>query len=508
MSQTLSDNKEKTQKFTLSTDNYGMYIDGEWRQASDGATLAAFDPAHGTPLAQIPDATEQDVHDATKAARAAFSGWADTPVPARSQALLDIADLIEANVQYLATVESLDNGKPIRETSNADIPLAVDHFRYFAGCMRADEGASTMIDKNTLNIILREPLGVIGQIVPWNFPFLMAAWKLAPALVAGNTIVFKPSSATSLSVLELARLIDEAGILPKGVFNVITGAGSRAGEYILHADVDKLAFTGSTEVGRKVAMAAAEKIIPATLELGGKSANVFFDDADPQTAVNGVEMGILFNQGQVCSAGSRIFVQQSKLDDFMNLLKDSFSKVQIGDPLDPATEMGAQINGTQLDKILTYVEIGREEGAEVAIGGERINDGEMGKGVYMAPTLLVGNNDMRVAREEIFGPVGVVIPFKDEDDVVAMANDSAYGLGGGVFSKSLERAIRVATRVRTGRIWVNQYNSFPAGAPFGGYKESGIGRETHKMILDAYQQTKNILVNLSAEPAGLPFAAK
>ncbi|MDK9643467.1 aldehyde dehydrogenase family protein [Propionibacterium freudenreichii] len=486
-------------------DTYGMYIGGEWRQASDGATINAFNPANGSALATIPDATQPDVDDAVRAARAAFLGWAETPVQARSRAMLDIADLIQDNLDFLATVESMDNGKPIRETSNADIPLSVDHFRYFAGVMRADEGAATMIDQNTLNIILREPLGVIGQIVPWNFPFLMAAWKLAPALVSGNTVVFKPSSATSLSVLELARLVDEAGILPTGVFNVITGSGGKSGEYLQHADVDKLAFTGSTEVGRRIALAAAEKIIPATLELGGKSASVFFDDADPDVALNGVEMGILFNRGQVCSAGSRIFVQQSVMDDFMARLTNSFENVKIGDPLDPSTQMGAQIDERQLDKILEYVDLGKQEGASLAVGGQRVTTGDLGKGVFMEPTLLVGDNDMRVAREEIFGPVGVVIPFKDEDDVVRMANDSIYGLGGGVFSKSLERAIRVATRVRTGRIWVNQYNAFPAGAPFGGYKNSGIGRETHKMILDAYQQTKNILVNLSGQPVGLPY---
>ncbi|WP_084343697.1 aldehyde dehydrogenase family protein [Piscicoccus intestinalis] len=366
--------------------------------------------------------------------------------------------------------------------------------------------SATMLDTNTLNMILREPLGVIGQIVPWNFPFLMGAWKLAPALVAGNTVVFKPSSSTSLSILELARLIDEAGILPPGVLNVITGSGSKSGSYLLKADVDKLAFTGSTEVGRSIALAAAEKIIPATLEFGGKSANVFFDDADPEVAVNGVEMGILFNQGQVCSAGSRIFIQEKVLDDFMNRLTDSFNDVRVGDPLDPQTQMGAQINETQLKKILGYVEIGAAEGAKVAVGGQRYTEGALAQGAFMQPTLMVGNNDMRVAQEEIFGPVGVVIPFKDEDEVVDMANNSPYGLGGGVFSRSLERAIRVATRVRTGRVWVNQYNAFPAGAPFGGYKESGIGRETHKMILDTYQQTKNILVNLSGAPAGLPYA--
>lgn len=495
-----------SEKHELSRDHFGLYIGGEWREASGGQTLDAENPATGDPLAQIADATKEDVDAAAAAARAAFAGWAKKPVAERSQAMLDIADLIEENLQYLATVESLDNGKPIRETSAADVPLAVDHFRYFAGCMRADEGAATMLDPNTLNIILREPLGVIGQIVPWNFPFLMGAWKLAPALVAGNTVVFKPSSATSLSILELARLIDEAGILPKGVLNVVTGSGSRAGDYLQKADVDKLAFTGSTEVGRQIALAAAEKIIPATLELGGKSANVFFDDADPEVAVNGVQMGILFNQGQVCSAGSRIFIQQKVLDDFMNRLTESFAAVKMGDPLDPATEMGAQINVSQLEKIVGYVDVGREEGARIAVGGKRATEGALAKGAFMEPTLMVGTNDMRVAQEEIFGPVGVVIPFKDEDEVVEMANNSPYGLGGGVFSRSLERAIRVATRVRTGRIWVNQYNAFPAGAPFGGYKESGIGRETHKMILDAYQQTKNILVNLSGSPAGLPFA--
>ena len=492
---------------TTIQDSYGLYIDGAWRPAADGAELDSFNPATAERLAAIADATRQDVDAAAAAARRAFEGWARTPVADRSKALLDIADLVEANAEHLATVESLDNGKPIRETSGADLPLAIDHFRYFAGCMRADEGAATMIDPGTLSIILREPLGVIGQIVPWNFPFLMAAWKLAPALVAGNTVVFKPSSATSLSVLELARLIDEAGILPAGVLNVITGTGGRSGEYLKTADVDKLAFTGSTEVGRGIGLAAAEKIIPATLELGGKSANIFFDDADLDVAVNGLQMGILFNQGQVCSAGSRIFVQDSCLDRFMTAFTDAFAAVKVGDPLDPQTQMGSQINERQLAKILDYVEIGKAEGAEIAAGGSRYTQGPLARGAFMQPTLFVGRNDMRIAREEIFGPVGVVIPFKDEDDVIAMANDSDYGLGGGVFSSDLGRALRVATGVRTGRVWINQYNAFPAGAPFGGYKDSGIGRETHKMILDAYQQTKNILVNLAPGAAGMPFGA-
>ena len=486
-------------------DGYGLYIDGRWRPASDGATLESHDPATTERLATIADATRQDVDAAVSAARTAFGAWSRSSVAERSGTLLAIADLIEENLDHLARVESLDNGKPIRETSGADLPLSVDHFRYFAGCMRADEGSANMLDAGTLNIILREPLGVVGQIVPWNFPFLMAAWKLAPALVAGNTVVFKPSSATSLSVLELTRLIDEAGLLPAGVLNVITGSGDRSGEYLTTSDVDKLAFTGSTEVGRGIGLAAAQRIISATLELGGKSANIFFDDADPDQAVNGVQMGILFNQGQVCSAGSRIFVQASGLDRFMEALEAAFSAVRVGDPLDPATQMGAQINEKQLAKILDYVEIGRSEGAEIVTGGSRYESGPLARGAFMRPTLMLGRNDMRVAREEIFGPVGVVIPFEDEDEVIAMANDSDYGLGGGVFSSNLNRALRVATRVRTGRVWVNQYNAFPAGAPFGGYKDSGIGRETHTMILDAYQQTKNILVNLDSGPVGLPY---
>lgn len=489
----------------LSTDNYGLYIAGEWREASGGETIETGNPATGERLASIGEATKKDVDDAVAAARRAFDNWSVTSAQERSEKMLAIADLIEDNLDFLARVETMDNGKPIRETSNADIPLAVDHFRYFAGCIRADEGAATMLDVNTLNLILREPLGVVGQIVPWNFPFLMGAWKLAPALVAGNTVVFKPSSSTSLSILELARLIDEAGILPPGVLNVVTGSGSKSGDYLQHAEVDKLAFTGSTEVGRTIAIAAAERLIPATLELGGKSANIFFGDADPQVALEGVQMGILFNQGQVCSAGARILVEKNHMDDFMNSMTDAFAKVRVGNPLDDATQMGAQVNETQLGKILDYVDIGKDEGASVAVGGARATDGDLARGSFMQPTLLVGDNSMRVAREEIFGPVGVVIPFSDEDDAVTIANDSVYGLGGGVFSSNIEQAIRVAKRVRTGRVWVNQYNAFPAGAPFGGYKDSGIGRETHKMILDAYQQTKNILINLSGKPAGLPF---
>lgn len=482
---------------------YQLFIDGEWRDSSDGATLKTYNPANGQLLSEIADAAEEDVDAAVKAARKAFNSWSKTTVNERAIILNKIADIIDENSEYLATIETMDNGKPIRETMGADIPLAADHFRYFAGVIRSEEGIASNIDENTLNLILREPLGVVGQIVPWNFPFLMAAWKLAPVLAAGDTTVFKPSSTTSLSVLEFMKLIED--IVPKGVINIITGKGSKSGEYIQHNEgIDKLAFTGSTEVGREIGLSAAKRIIPATLELGGKSANIFFSDADMNMALEGIQLGILFNQGQVCSAGSRIFVQEDFYDEFMEKAVAAFEKVKVGDPLDPNTQMGAQVSESQLNKILKYIEIGKNEGARVLTGGERYVEGDTKNGYFMKPTLLVDvDNSMRVAREEIFGPVGVVIKFKTEEEVIEMANDSNYGLGGGVFTRDINRAIRVAKAIRTGRVWVNTYNTFPAGATFGGYKESGIGRETHKTILDAYTQKKNILINLSEKPGGM-----
>lgn len=464
--------------------------------------MTTTNPANGETLATFADATKEDVDLAVEEAWKAFATWKHTTVKERAKILNAIADVIDANKEYLARVESMDNGKPIRETLTIDIPYAADHFRYFAGCILAEEGQATMLDNNTLSLILREPIGVVGQIVPWNFPFLMAAWKLAPVLASGCTTVFKSSSTTPLSVLELARLTQD--IIPAGVFNVITGRGSASGQFLLdHPKISKLAFTGSTEVGRSVAKAAADKLIPSTLELGGKSANIFFDDCDFEKAMDGLQLGILFNQGQVCCAGSRVFVQEGIYDRFVEEAVKRFNAVKVGDPLDPTTQMGAQINKRQLDKILSYVEIGQKEGAHVACGGYALTEGDYAKGSFMAPTLLVDvTNDMRVAQEEIFGPVAVIIKFKDEADVIAMANDSQYGLGGGVWSENLNRAIRVSRTIETGRVWVNTYNQIPEGAPFGGVKTSGIGRETHKVILEHYTQMKNIMIDLSDKPSG------
>ena len=483
-------------------ERYQLFIGGQWKDASDHETFKTICPADGSILAECAQATKEDVDEAVKAAWEAFKTWKHTTVAERAAVLNKIAAIIDENKEHLAMVESMDNGKPIRETLAVDIPMAADHFRYFAGCIQAEEGSANILGKDTLSLILREPIGVVGQIVPWNFPFLMAAWKLAPVLASGCCTVFKTSSTTPLSVLEFARLVQD--VIPAGVFNVITGSGSKSGQYMLdHPGFRKLAFTGSTEVGRNVALAAAQKLIPATLELGGKSANIFFEDCDWEMAMDGLQIGILFNQGQVCCAGSRVFVQESIYDRFVEEAVKRFNKVKVGLPWKEETQMGSQIDRRQMEKILKYVEIGKEEGAKVLCGGVQAKEGELEKGCFLRPTLLGDvTNDMRVAQEEIFGPVACIIKFKTEEEVLAMANDSAYGLGGAVWTRDINRALRVARGVETGRMWVNTYNAIPEGAPFGGCKASGIGRETHKVILEHYTQMKNIMINMAEAPTG------
>lgn len=483
-------------------EHYQLFIGGQWKDASDHETFKTICPADGSTLAECAQATKEDVDEAVKAAWEAFKTWKHTTVAERTAILNKIAAIIDENKEHLAMVESMDNGKPVRETLAVDIPMAADHFRYFAGCIQAEEGSANILGKDTLSLILREPIGVVGQIVPWNFPFLMAAWKLAPVLASGCCTVFKTSSTTPLSVLEFARLVQD--VIPAGVFNVITGSGSKSGQYMLdHPGFRKLAFTGSTEVGRNVALAAAQKLIPATLELGGKSANIFFEDCDWEMAMDGLQMGILFNQGQVCCAGSRVFVQESIYNRFVEEAVKRFNKVKVGLPWEEETQMGSQIDRRQMEKILKYVEIGKEEGAKVLCGGVQAKEGELEKGCFLRPTLLGDvTNDMRVAQEEIFGPVACIIKFKTEEEVLAMANDSAYGLGGAVWTRDINRALRVARGVETGRMWVNTYNAIPEGAPFGGCKASGIGRETHKVILEHYTQMKNIMINMAEAPTG------
>lgn len=482
---------------------YGLLINGEWTQGSGKDLLASYNPANDDVLAHFVDATDADVDAAVTAAQQAFKTWRKTTTAERAAILNKIADVIDEHSELFALQETLDNGKPIRETRAADIPLASDHFRYFASAIRASEGSLNQINQEELSLVLREPIGVVGQIIPWNFPFLMAAWKIAPALAAGCTVVIHPSSTTSLSLLSFAQKINH--LLPKGVLNVITGKGSKSGEYMLkHKGFNKLAFTGSTEVGRHIAVSAAELLIPATLELGGKSANIFFDDMPFDKALEGAQKGILFNQGQVCCAGSRIFVQEGIYDKFVAALAEEFKKVKVGLPWEDDTQMGAQVNAGQLNTILKYVKIGEEEGCRIITGGKKVLADNLANGEFVEPTLIESkDNNSRIAQEEIFGPVATVIKFKTEEDVIRMANDSEYGLGGGVWTKDINRALRVAQAIETGRIWVNCYNILPAGAPFGGYKSSGIGRETHQMMLDAYTQVKNIYISTREEREGM-----
>lgn len=485
-------------------DKYGLYINGEWVDPKSEEWLESTNPANGNKLAKIANASEEDVDLAIDAATEAFwnGGWKDSTPEERAKLLFKIADIIDENNELLSTIETMDNGKPIRETSKLDIPLAADHFRYFASVIRSEEGTTKILDGKHLSIILKEPIGVVGQIIPWNFPFLMASWKLAPALAAGDTVVLKPSSATSLSLLEFIKLID--GVLSKRVLNIITGKGSKAGKYLqTHPGLDKVAFTGSTEVGREIKIEAAKNLIPSTLELGGKSASIIFDDANMEKALDGALLGILFNQGQVCSAGSRLFIQEGIFYDFLSKLKEKFQNIKVGDPLDPETEMGSQVNQGQVETILEYIEIAKKEGGTIYTGGEPMKKSGFENGAFMEPTIILEENNCNtVNQEEIFGPVVVVQKFSDAKEAIELANQSDFGLAGGVFTTNLNTALNVSRGVRTGRMWVNTFSQFPAGAPFGGYKDSGIGRENHKMMLDAYSQTKNIMIDLEEDPSG------
>jgi len=486
---------------------YDNFIGGQWTAPRDGQYFDVVTPITGQVYTQAARSNAADIELALDAAHAAAQGWGATPAAERANVLLRIADRIEQNLERLAYAETIDNGKPMRETLNADLPLAVDHFRYFAGCLRAQEGALSEIDANTVAYHFHEPLGVVGQIIPWNFPILMAAWKLAPALGAGNAVVLKPAESTPVSILVLTELI--ADLLPPGVLNIVNGYGKEAGMPLAQSKrIAKVAFTGSTATGRVIAQAAATNLIPATLELGGKSPNVFFPDIAAQDddlfdkAIEGLVL-FAFNQGEVCTCPSRALIHESIYDRFIARAIDRVKAIKQGNPLDTDTMMGAQASSMQLDKILSYLEIGKQEGAQCLIGGGRAElGGELAGGYYIQPTLFKGTNDMRIFREEIFGPVLAVTTFKTEEEALRIANDTPYGLGAGVWSRDINTAFRMGKGIKAGRVWTNCYHAYPAHATFGGYKESGIGRETHKMMLDHYQQTKNLLVSYSQKKLG------
>ena len=486
---------------------YDNFINGQWTPPVKGAYYDNITPINGKAYCQAARSTAEDIELALDAAHTAADAWGKTSAGERSNILLKIADRIEANLEKLAYAETVDNGKPIRETLNADIPLAADHFRYFAGCLRAQEGHMSEIDANTVAYHFQEPLGVVGQIIPWNFPILMAAWKLAPALGAGNCVVLKPAESTPTSILVLTELI--ADLLPPGVLNVVNGFGREAGMPLATSRrIAKIAFTGSTATGRVIAQAAANNLIPATLELGGKSPNIFFadimdkDDAFLDKAIEGLVL-FAFNQGEVCTCPSRAVIQESIYDRFIERCLQRVAAIKQGNPLDTDTMLGAQASKVQLEKISSYLELGKQEGAQVLIGGAPAQlEGDLAGGYYVQPTLFKGHNKMRIFQEEIFGPVLAVTTFKDEAEALEIANDTLYGLGAGVWSRNGNVAYRMGRGIKAGRVWTNCYHAYPAHAAFGGYKESGIGRETHKMMLDHYQQTKNLLVSYSENKLG------
>jgi len=487
---------------------YENFIGGKWIAPTDGKYRVDLTPATAGRITEVPHSTPADIELALDAAHAAKDAWGEMPAAGRAEVLNAIADAVEKNKEMLAVAESWENGKPVRETLAADVPLVVDHFRYFAAAARAEEGRSTEIEKDLVAYHFREPLGVVGQIIPFNFPLLMAAWKLAPALAAGNCSVIKPASPTPWSILKLMETIED--VLPPGVINVVNGPGGQIGKALAtNPRIAKISFTGETVTGRLIMQYAAQNLIPSTVELGGKSPNIFFGDVmarDDEFLDKAVEGLLLyaFNKGEVCTCPSRALIQEDIYDEFMARCLDRIAAIKQGNPLDTETQLGPQVSADQLEKIASYVQIGRDEGAEVLTGGERAAvGGEFADGYYFQPTVLRGDNKMRVFQEEIFGPVLAATTFRDDAEALAIANDTLYGLGAGVWTRDGTRAYQMGRAIKAGRVWTNCYHQYPAGAAFGGYKISGIGRENHRMMLDHYSQTKNLLVSYSAKPLGL-----
>jgi aldehyde dehydrogenase len=486
---------------------YGNYIGGRWVEPASGQYFENVTPVTGRVFCEIPRSNAQDIDRALDAAHAARASWGQTSPTDRANIMIQIAQRMEDNLEMLALAETWDNGKPIRETMAADLPLAIDHWRYFAGCIRAQEGSVSEIDHDTVAYHFHEPLGVVGQIIPWNFPLLMATWKLAPALAAGNCVVLKPAEQTPASILVWAELVGD--LLPKGVLNIVNGFGLEAGKPLASSSrVAKIAFTGETTTGRLIMQYASQNLIPVTLELGGKSPNIFFadvlneDDDFFDKAIEGFVMFAL-NQGEVCTCPSRALIQESIYDRFMERALKRVAAIKQASPLDSSTMIGAQASSEQLEKILSYIDIGRKEGAEVLAGGSRAHlGGDLEEGYYMQPTVFRGNNKMRIFQEEIFGPVVSVTTFKTDDEALEIANDTLYGLGAGLWSRDANRCYRMGRAIQAGRVWTNCYHAYPAHAAFGGYKQSGIGRETHAMMLHHYQQTKNMLVSYSPKKLG------
>eukprot|EP01029_Cantina_marsupialis_P025906 TRINITY_DN687_c0_g1_i1.p1 TRINITY_DN687_c0_g1~~TRINITY_DN687_c0_g1_i1.p1 ORF type:complete len:519 (+),score=138.03 TRINITY_DN687_c0_g1_i1:61-1557(+) len=485
---------------------YENFIGGEWIAPKSGEYFNNISPVDGDVLTRIPRSNEEDVELAVQAAKKAFETYKHTSVIERSTMLNKVADAIEANLEALALAETLDNGKTVRETLNADVPLVVDHFRYFASVIRAESGTVADLDENTISQEVYEPYGVVAQIIPWNFPLLMAAWKIAPALAAGNTIVMKPASATPKSILLLMETIQD--VLPKGAVNIINGSGGKIGKYLsTHPDIKKVGFTGETTTGQLIMQYATENIIPSTLELGGKSPNIFFEsimDADDEFFDKAIEGLVLFafNSGEVCTCPSRALIQESIYEPFMKRVLERVAAIKLGDPLDTENMMGAQCSLNQKEKILEYIKIGKEEGAECLIGGNAYESEKHPGGFYIEPTIFKGHNKMRIFQEEIFGPVLAVTTFKDEDEAIEIANDTVYGLGSGVWSRDAHQLHKMSRAIEAGRVWVNCYHMYPSHASFGGYKKSGIGRETHMMMLNSYRHTKNILTSYSKNALG------